>query len=426
MDYVTNNELLLDDLMLEIFNHLNVKDLCIAAQVSKQFQRLAQYTFKTKYSKFKLLDHFDKINLKTLKQLFFNFGQFMEHLEISSTAYPPIQTLDFMETYTMWLIKQNCRAENRLKTLKLLNFTRIGSNFLSLNILLPNLEVIELNGISLSYSINQLLSKLPKIREFSVSNCFPKFPILHNAVTKFNPNLKIFKLDCSDIFYPIDALTQIDDHFPNIEELKCVLLPYNQDEHIKYGKGLKKISKLKMLKKLNIDFESHHITPFMQQLVANEVQLEIFHIQHCEFSIEAVNNLCQLKSIRQLGLSRNFNLPSEHLIQLAIYLPNLEVFSAINFDTTLPIIERIINIAKNLTKAEFELNRENNFSQYSFEKIISIVQAQNKKEQFKLYIHNYLNRPTNGLENAILEFNAQNNMVQLQSDDLIGPSILFD
>lgn len=426
MEYVNDNQLLFDDCVLEIFNYLSVKDLCEVAQVSRQFQRLAQFTFKIKFSDFKLQDHFDSIHLKTLKPLFFNFGQFMKQLEISAAAYPRIRTLDFMETYTMWLIKQNCRVGNRLKTLKLSNFTRIGSNFPSLNVLFANLEVIELNGISLSYSINQLLSKLPNIREFSVLHCLPRFPIVHKAITTFNPHLKVFKLDCSDIFYPIDSLDQIDIHFPNIEELKFVLLPYNPDEHIKYGIGLKKISKLKLLKKLNIDFESHHITPFIKQLVDNDVQLEILHIQHCEFSTEAVNNLCNIKTLKKLGLSRNFSLPPEHLIQIAIYLPKLEVFSAINYDTTLQIIERIINISKNLIKAEFELNHEDSFTQHSFDRIIGIVQSQNKKEQFQLFIHNYLNRPVNGLENAIMEFNAQNEMVQIQSNDLIGPSILFN
>lgn len=106
MEYVNDNQLLFDDCVLEIFNYLSVKDLCEVAQVSRQFQRLAQFTFKVKFSDFKLQDHFDSIHLKTLKPLFFNFGQFMKQLEISAAAYPRIRTLDFMETFTMWLIRK--------------------------------------------------------------------------------------------------------------------------------------------------------------------------------------------------------------------------------------------------------------------------------------------------------------------------------
>lgn len=426
-EHVINNQLLCDDCVLHIFDYLNVNDLCSVVQVSKQFQHLAQYTFKMKYYNFKADDHFLKIDMKKLKVLFINFGRFMKNLEISSSRYKYDWDLNIMETYTLWLIKQNCAAENQLKSLKLAHYNRIGRNFKTFRSMLNNLEVLELNRIALPFTICQLLGQLPQVRELSVKDCSPRFPLTQFARTAYNPNLQILRLNCSEDFQTMDVLDHINVHFPNLGELQLRIIPHLPLDRAKFANGLEKLAKVKALKRLDIDFELNlSIEPLFNGLIENGVELEHLQVRHCVFDTGSINSLCKIKTIKRLALSRNLRLTPAHLVQLASKLPKLEIFSALMNGVNIPTITDIVNNAKHLVKAEFVLTHDEMFTTNSLDRLVNIVVEQKKQELFQLYIHNFFGRPTNENENTILQNNAHNNWIQVERHHIVHSSVFFD
>lgn len=414
MQHIIFNQLLNDDCILEIFDYLSVKDLCSVAQVSLQFHKLAQITFRIKHRKFKLSDHFKSVSKNKLRALFINFGQFMEHLDITTRVFKYDWTCLTIQTYTTWLIKQNCTRKNKLKTLKMEHFSGIGRNLHSFENLLANLEVIELKYTALPYSVSQLLSKLPKVREFVVEDCFIKFPIPQDAITKFNSNLQILKLKCTEEFYTTDVLTYIHIHFPNLKEFEFSLNQYRLINFEKYTQGLVNLAKIKTLKKLDINFELHTANDFMSTLVENKIQLEYINIRYCKFDIATINDLCKIKTIKKLGLTRTLGLNSEHLIQLSEQLPNLEIFSAWTRGLDISTITQIVYNAKNLQKTEFELSRDTIFTERSFHRLLNIVREQKKVIPLQLIIHNFLGRSVNMLESELLQNSTYNDLIRVQ------------
>lgn len=426
MQHVVNNQLLNDDCMLEIFEYLNVKDLCTVAQVSLQFEKLAQIMFRIKYRKFKLEDHFTSISKNKLRALFINFGKYMEHLDITTRVFKYDWTCATIQTYTIWLIKQNCTISNRLRILKLDNFSGIGRNFRSLEKILDNLEVLEVKRTALPYSIPQLLSKLPKAKALIVGGCFIKLPISQYATTRFNPNMKVLKLLCLEEFNTTDVLNYIDIHFPNLKEFHLNLSGYLSANHENYTMGLIRLANIKTLKKLHVNHEISPTNIFMRTLAENDVQLEQLNMRYCKFDDETISYLCKIRTIRELGLTRNLGLNNAHLIQLSEQLPNLEILSAWTHGINIPTIIEIMKNTKHLLKAEFELARDQVFTPHNFNKIINIVRMQNKSETFKLYIHNFFGRSTNMSEDELLRNTTYDKLIQIQRFHTVHSSILFD
>lgn len=426
MEYVYENQLLNDDCILEIFDYLSVKDLCSVAQVSQQFKKLAQITFRNKYRKIKLSDHFTSVGKKQLGAFFINFGRYIEHLDISSRIFKFDWTCLTIQTYTIWLIKQNCVGGNNLKSLKMEHFSGIGRNFQSMDKILANLEVLTLRNVALPYSVSQLLCKLPKIRELTVDGCCIKSPIIQYNMTSFNPNLQILRLKCTEEFNTSDVLTYIDVHFPNLVEFVFNLHQYNLINHDNYAEGLINLAKIKSLKKIDINFELHPAKDFMEMLVRNNVQIEHMNIRYCRFNSETINNLCKLHTIRKLGLTRTLGLTGEHLLQLSEQLPYLEIFSAWTQELNISTITEIVYNAKYLLKAEFELSREQIFTPQSFGRLINIIRAQKKKEPFQLLIHNFFGKSTNMLEKELIQNTTYDNLIQIQRYHTFYSSLLFD
>lgn len=61
--YVKHNQLLNDDCLEEIIEHLPLKDIIIASDVSQQFRRVAQEVVKTKRSRIRLKDIYPETTL---------------------------------------------------------------------------------------------------------------------------------------------------------------------------------------------------------------------------------------------------------------------------------------------------------------------------------------------------------------------------
>lgn len=426
MQHVIFNQLLNDDCILEIFNHLSVKDLCSVAQVSIQFQKLAQITFRIKYRTFKLSDHFTSISKYKLRALFINFGQFIKHLDITTRVFKYDWNCLTIQTYTIWLIKQNCISGNNLKSLKMEYFSGIGRNFQSFDRILANLEVLVLKNTALPYSVSQLLNKLPNVREFTIDGCFIKYPISQLDIVRFNPNLQKIKLKCTEEFNTTDVLTFIDIHFPNLKEFEFNLHQYNLINHDYYAQGLINLAKIKSIKKLDINFELHSANIFMSTLAENNVQLEYINIRYCKFNNATITDLCKLKTIKKLGLTRTLGLTSEHLIELSEQLPNLEIFSAWTRDLDITTITQVVYNARILSKAEFELPRDQIFTPRSYHRLLNIVREQKKTTPFQLIIHNFFGRSTNMSENELIYNTNHDNLIQIQRYYTLHSSILFD
>lgn len=82
-----------DDCVLHILEHLPLADLCRVAEVSVRLQQLAQYTFRLRYINNKeinlssLVEGSNKITMKQVRSLFYNFGQYIKSLHVSRKLF---------------------------------------------------------------------------------------------------------------------------------------------------------------------------------------------------------------------------------------------------------------------------------------------------------------------------------------------------
>lgn len=177
--------------MLDIFEYFNISDLLATCQVSQQFQRLANSTFKQKYAHFLINNRNQTSNDKTLINIFKNFGSLMESIETPEKPYPWYDR--DMQKLIIVLIKKYC--SNTLRCLRLKNFASIKRYLILLDNTFVNLEILHLEFVAIPFSILQLISKLPQINDLKIIYCVPILPIFstfrQNCQSEFTKTLKV-------------------------------------------------------------------------------------------------------------------------------------------------------------------------------------------------------------------------------------------
>lgn len=84
--------LLNDNCILYVLERLPLADLCTVAEVSVRLKELAQYTFRLRYHNKELnlsalANGQDKISMKQVRSLFYNFGQYINWLHVSRKQF---------------------------------------------------------------------------------------------------------------------------------------------------------------------------------------------------------------------------------------------------------------------------------------------------------------------------------------------------
>lgn len=223
MEDDVDNNIMNDDCMNHVFKNFNPRDLIRLAQVSLQFQRVAQQTFRRKYKRIHLNKHFSQLNSKTLRLIFENFGHLIEEFSTTSNFYPWFSSS--LQKMTISMIVKNCaQKENPLRSLELRFFTNIGHKLVDMNEIFEHLEVLKLDHVAIPYSIRSLLHRLPNAKEISLFYCIPsKHTFKHNEIT-INHKLQKLHLKCRQELQIANVLVDIDIAFPNIHDLKFKIL----------------------------------------------------------------------------------------------------------------------------------------------------------------------------------------------------------
>lgn len=107
-----------DNCILHVLENLPLADLCNAAEVSIRLKQLAQYTFRLKYMKTELklnllANGSEKITMKQVRSLFYNFGEYIKSLHVSRKLFEfdsPLQRPFFGQQKLFHLIGKYCSS----------------------------------------------------------------------------------------------------------------------------------------------------------------------------------------------------------------------------------------------------------------------------------------------------------------------------
>lgn len=109
-----------DNCILYVLENLPLADLCNVAEVSVRLKQLAQYTFRLKYmngaelSLNSLANGREKITMKQVRSLFYNFGEYIKSLHVSRKQFEfdsPLQRPFLGQQKLFHLIGKYCSLE---------------------------------------------------------------------------------------------------------------------------------------------------------------------------------------------------------------------------------------------------------------------------------------------------------------------------
>lgn len=383
MDYVVDNNLLNDDCVLEIFEELSLKSLIKVAQVSIQFNRLAQIIFSKKYRTF-IFDELDISQAEILIVLDI-FG----HLIRKLTLEPKLCGWHNVgiQNGILKAIEKNCSGDmNNLKSLELHDFYA-NSTFHLLKNAFKCLEKFTINFVTVPYPILHLLNRLPMLKELKMieplltPNSITMGPTIATLV---NPNLEKLYLECYS-FEVIDFIPTIDICYPNLKELTLRLdLPFFQTFSEVH---LYRIANLKLLTKLDLDVETLDISILLGKLVENGVKLKSLQLRRIRHFKEAITHLCKQREIEELFSAFAVNLSIANIFAIASNLPKLRKLSIMNNEITTIDLMNILNSAENLTELELQLTPDSVIYTHDYMHMRIIVNKRQLDKRVHVIVH---------------------------------------
>lgn len=303
MQYVTENCLLNDDCMLEVFKYFDINDLLTTCRVSLQFQRLANSIFSQKYGEFIIDNRNHTADDKILIQIFKNFGHLMRSIKTPERTY--LWYDRNTQKLIIILIKKYCSST--LKSLKLKNFASIKRYLILMDNIFLNLEILHLEYVAIPFSILQLIRKLPLINDLKINYCVPILPITATYTPIVNLNLQKLSLKCRDRFYMTNVLNVIHLLFPNLTELKFQIIGTTQESLFTFNKALRNIGMLQYLSLLDIDIECEPIEKLILNLNSNKRQIKHLCIHYCLISSYGIDCLTDFNALEELFIINTIN-----------------------------------------------------------------------------------------------------------------------
>lgn len=343
-----------DDCLRAIFQFLNMIDLCNAAEVCKAFKQHAQEAFSSNYQD-KIIQEFKSLSKHEVESLLSNFGPSIVKLDAKFNGIKHFcGQNDFLSK-----IQTKCR---NLKVLKLTEFCAFG---LELRPMFSKLERLSLAYCELNNEMLDLLSDCQKLKTLELDFCATesgdfinqKFPMLEEitlermegtALSGFltsNPTLKKFTARyCGSKFVA---------NLPNLPNLTQLEISYvDFEDECDFQRIILFLGQLKSLQVLNIQLQSHLITPLVTSLATNKAPITHLMLSFGEFDDNTVvDGLSQLKQIEMLDLAHIENLTDDHLMDLAIELPELNELRLRHISPSFGFIaiKKLVKYAKKLS-----------------------------------------------------------------------------
>lgn len=415
MSHVTHNNLLNDDCMLEIFKYLNVTDLCQTTQVSLQFDRLSQYTFKQKYAHFELRKHFrNRISKNKIYTLFDRSARYMITLDLDASI--SLNSAPHIHEVVVNLIKKHfLHEENILKNLRLRNFHLLDPNdMLDFYGIFIKLESLQLEQTPIPEAISDFIENFTKIKHMRLIKCTPSYwppNMFFKQQSHFMPfisKMQTLDMKYNEYLHPLLLLNGIENYFPYLRELTLYSSVYNENYPDKstFSVNIKNIARLPMLLKLDIDLKFNCINPLLNGMKQHSSPIQNLNVYHATFNGDSKQCLNGLKNIKKLRLYGMCEISTPDIVNMGIYLENLEEFS-INFSSNLNMLKNIIQNAQKLTKLRIPIHSNHTITQAFYSALLATVKRRNKDAKLTVKIYNFDRIHRNEEEQAML---AQNNV----------------
>lgn len=392
MENVQQTIIMNDDCVEAIIRKMSFKDLISTVRVSKQFKRVSQLVFRSKFRKLHLSNQIKRLNIRKMRTIFKSFGHLMEEFRTASNFYPYFNKI--MQIELIKHIKKYCsRKGYKLETLELRYFYNIDRHLNDLQRIFKHLKEINLEYTIIPGSLKHLLNKLPNAKYVTLNNCSPLLGEYNSSKApcksveiNMNLNLEKLHLRCRQDVNIVDILADIDRAFPNIRDLRFEILGI-KDMSRDYGEKLRNIAKLKQLEALDIDLQFREASPLMRDMAENKVRLKILKWRYTYMSEGTMEDLYKLTGLEELYF---FNLHSPEpfdMMAIASNLTNLRIVSITAKQISIETLTKIIGKLKNLSHGEFEIQRNEIWTADNFGKLIETIRKQGKNFKTKLSLH---------------------------------------
>ncbi|XP_031636612.1 uncharacterized protein LOC116349355 [Contarinia nasturtii] len=374
-----------DDVLLNMFQHLDLKDLCAMAEVCKRFRALAATVFGQKFEKYKIYGLDRLLFRRSMRK----FGHLIKSFDISETI---------LARTDVDIIAKYCTQLEGL----LLSMMKIDCD--AFKPIFPRLNNLLVENCTFVGDSDRLFSICTKLN------------VLHIDVDKYYnipkctfPNLRTLQFDCGSRWkseylwrllelnpqiHCLDIMTLPDDEVienvvrcaRNVKELYIGpgliwKLPNEQS-----AESLIKLANLKALKKLTLIAKGFDYCEYVGRLAdafsKKKVAVECLRLESFEIESTDLQSICKINTLRFLVLDSVQEISDNDLISIGTKMPLLEQMQLdLKFNDLQNItwdgVSKMIHFAGKLTFLRLDGVRNMQIGQKEFNLLVKILKRRN-------------------------------------------------
>lgn len=382
------SDMLNDFCLLQIFNKLDMIDLCSLVCVNKQFKRVSMMLF---YSRFKILcypEDFKSLSSSNIekklqmRRVFSLFGHSIQSLKLRHTHkdfryYDEFDSLDQLRLnhpLEMDVISKYCAG-----TLKELHIFEMPIDYVAVKPLFESLERLELYDPKFFGDTNGLLDKCNEMKYLKLSECtdcvLQKFPRLDEL------RIQDFQLDCEKVINLLQLNPQMTKlHIAQNGYDRRMWKAFGDTNFIKVRKRFRKCRSGGRIRR----FVDHIYTPIVVDRFCSESgvifeamrkialeQLTWLTLNEYSIEVESIENIVKLKTLRKLCLGTIYSSFEKFNNKLA-ELPLLNELKLRFRHQSTPLfsingLKSFIECTPNLSLLVIDTNHSNCFDQISYD-----------------------------------------------------------
>lgn len=426
-----------DHVMREVFEHLNVADLSVIADVCTNFKQNARAVyfvrFKTKVPSITVLSNDrvlwseNEIHIRQLPAILRNFGSSTNALEIDLDRSVRMHSQQILE-----LINQHCRETLRYIWLWSFLFTddfipimqsvfsRLQklylhecvwhsefdvSGMLSTCSELKELEISRVRNSNNEDIDLQLRITIPKLKSFTITGCGVK----KKSIIKFlRANRQLDELEilgCPKITSRV--IQPIVQYVPRIKTIRFTSNVFTRD----FFANVRNLQNLTALKSLKIDGFNRSISSIIREIAAARIPLEYLLLWMIDFDKELAVGIAELRKLKQLVFIGACNMKLDHIVEAITSLGELTALTFFDVETLSAInLAEIIRCAPKLCELSFRAQYEDEDSLLldvdAYNEVLSAVRGREETCHLDLIITKYRHQ-TIDVPNELLRANEE-------------------
>lgn len=327
-----------DDCLNKVFQFLHLGDLCNTAEVCKIFKKNADGVFKSHYTNLNILKLIKGNNdyhhewflvrwlsekfLKSVEQLFRNFGTFIEAIHLTGTGENG-EGMDENELLT--LVKHYCTSLKELTLHDIGKDDEFSTELRPLFTGLEKLNVFNVFGCDLSNSFMAIFSDCHDLKHLNVDGVSATLWMTHKFASleslcisnnwefdynefesflKSHENLRTLRY--SDTYIVSQIFAMMSKNLLMLETFFCdtgVMDDYD-DEGEQVEENILQLAKIKSLRNLTFSCEESSLKLLVDAFEKESTPIEYFEIFECKIDRQLIVCLKKIKSLKILMLSR--------------------------------------------------------------------------------------------------------------------------